>query len=173
MYLVRAISTAFDAIKRRIIKVRVLGKDDIQTCFESSPFGVDSNPFKDLQAVYAKTGDKGKTVIIGYIHKNQLAAVGETRLFSSDSAGGLKFWVWLKNDGTLELGGNTKHVANFEGLQTAFNELKTDFNNHIGNYNTHIHPGVTVGGGVTGITTPGTPSSADITGAKINEIKSL
>lgn len=170
----KILSTSFDDIQRRLIKVLRKGNSDIQTPFEASPFGIDSNPLKDMIAVYGPTEEKGKTVIIGYIDKNKLADIGETRLYSTDSDGNLRFYTWLKNDGTMEIGGNTKHMVRYEELETAFNQLKTDFNTFITNYNSHVHTGVTVGGSSTSFTvTPGVSSSADISPAKIDEIKTL
>lgn len=168
----KVISTSFDDLQRRIIKVLRKGKSDVQTPMEAAPFGIDSNPIKDMIAVYGQTEEKGKTVIIGYIDKNKLAASGETRLYSTDNNGGLKTYVWLKNDGTMEIGGNTKHMVRYEELQTAFNQLKQDLNTFITIFNSHTHTGVTIGVGSTSTTTtPGTTSSADISPAKIDNIK--
>lgn len=168
----KVISTSFDDLQRRIIKVLRKGKSDVQTPIEASPFGIDSNPIKDMIAVYGQTEEKGKTVIIGYIDKNKLAASGETRLYSIDNNGNLKTYVWLKNDGTMEIGGNTKHMVRYEELQTAFNQLKQDLNTFITIFNSHTHTGVTIGVGSTSTTTtPGTSSSADISPAKIDNIK--
>lgn len=168
----KVISTSFDDLQRRIIKVLRKGKSDVQTPIEASPFGIDSNPIKDMIAVYGQTEEKGKTVIIGYIDKNKLAASGETRLYSIDNNGNLKTYVWLKNDGTMEIGGNTKHMVRYEELQTAFNQLKQDLNTFITIFNSHTHTGVTIGVGSTSTTTtPGTTSSADISPAKIDNIK--
>lgn len=168
----KVISTSFDDLQRRFIKVLRKGKSDVQTPIEASPFGIDSNPIKDMIAVYGQTEEKGKTVIIGYIDKNKLAASGETRLYSIDNNGNLKTYVWLKNDGTMEIGGNTKHMVRYEELQTAFNQLKQDLNTFITIFNSHTHTGVTIGVGSTSTTTtPGTSSSADISPAKIDNIK--
>jgi len=168
----KVISTSFDDLQRRFIKVLRKGKSDVQTPMEASPFGIDSNPIKDMIAVYGQTEEKGKTVIIGYIDKNKLAASGETRLYSIDNNGNLKTYVWLKNDGTMEIGGNTKHMVRYEELQTAFNQLKQDLNTFITIFNSHTHTGVTIGVGSTSTTTtPGTSSSADISPAKIDNIK--
>jgi hypothetical protein len=170
----KIISTSFDDIQRRLVKVLRKGNKDIQTPLEASPFGIDSNPLKDMIAVYGPTEEKGKTVIIGYIDKNKLADIGETRLYSTDSDGNLKFYTWLKNDGTMEIGGNTKHMVRYEELETAFNQLKADFNAHITKYNAHIHLGVIAGFATSGIpTVTDTASSADISPAKIDEIKTL
>lgn len=169
----KVISTALGPLGRRLTKILRSGKSDVQTAIEAAPYGTDANPIAGMQAVYAPSSNKSKKVIIGYLNKNQVAAVGEHRSYSTDEEGNLKFFVWIKNDGTLQLGGSVKHIANYEGLETAFNALKDDFNNFITAYNSHTHAGVTAGASVTAITTPGTPSTADITPAKNDKIKTI
>lgn len=141
---------------------------------QAGAYGTDAQPIKDAVAVYAQTGVKGKTVIIGYINKNAVADVGEHRLFSTDADGAVQFYIHLKNDGTCDIGGSANHMTRYEELETAFNELKSDFNTHVNNYNTHVHPGVLAGPASTAVTVSvSTPSQADISGAKIDEIKTL
>ena len=107
MQLVKVLSSSYDKAKKRLIKLTRFGKSDTQTAMEAMPFGLDSNPIKDMIAVYAATSETGKEVIIGYLNKNQLADAGELRLFSTDATGSLKANVWLKKDGTIELNGNS------------------------------------------------------------------
>lgn len=159
----RVISATFDSVKRRKVKIKSLG-NSVETGIEAGPYGTDSNPIAGMDAIYAETADKGKQVIIGYINRNQLAGPGEYRTYSTDSDGNVKFSIWLKADGTCEIGGNTKHMTRFEELESGFNTLKSDFN-------AHVHPGVTPGGSSTGPIV--TPSTADISGAKIEEVKTL
>lgn len=172
LVIVKTISTSLDDLKRRIIKVCRYGKSDIQTSVEVSPYGVDSNPIKDMVAVYAPTKEKGKTVILGYFNKNKLAEVGEYRNFSTDEEGNVVFYTHLKNDGTMEIGGDSDFMVRYSALETGFNQLKSDFNTFItSQYNLHIHP--TPAGPSSPTVLVGTPSTADISGAKIQEIKTL
>jgi len=171
---VKVISTELDTIKRRVVKILRFGKSDVQTALECGPYGIDSNPIKDMVAVYAPTEEKGKVAIIGYINKNQKALPGEFRMFSTDANGVEKFYVWLKNDETIEIGGNSNFAVKFNELKTEFNALKTDYNNHINEYNLHTHLGVTVGSGATGTTTPSTNTNAsNIDNAKNDKIKTI
>ena len=171
--LVRIINTSVDDLGRRIVKFFRLGKT-VETAMQAGAYGTDAQPIEDCIAVYAQTGVKGKSVIIGYINKNAIAAVGEHRLFSTDADGVVKFYIHLKNDGTCDIGGSANHMTRYEELETAFNELKSDFNTHVNNYNTHVHPGVLAGPASTAVTVSvSTPSQADISGAKIDEIKTL
>jgi hypothetical protein len=161
----------------RFVKFLRMGKSDVQECRQASPFGVDSAPISDMAAIYAKTGEVGKPVVIGYINKNQIADVGENRLFSTDSDGNVVFYIHMKNDGTAEIGGDSDNMVRYSELESAFNELRSDLNSLITAYNTHAHPYVGLAVTVPGVTSPtsatGTPSTADITPAKINEIKTL
>lgn len=169
-------ATTFDNLKFRIVKFLRLGSKDVQTAEEVSPFGIDSNPTKNLIALYSPTVEKGEPVIIGYLIPDKLAAVGETRLFSTDGNGALKFHVWLKNNGTLELGGDAKHLARYEELKAGFDELKGNLNDLVTAFNTHMH--ATAASGPPSPPTPGagipaSASTASIDSSKINEIKTL
>lgn len=163
MILSRVKSTFFERT-RRIVKALIYGKDDVKTGFEVAPFGTDSNPIAGMVAVYAETSEKGNQVIVGYLNENQLAGTGEHRIYSTDSDGQLKFHIWLKSDGTCEIGGNAKHLARFEELKTGFDQLKSDFNAFL----THVH-----GAPGSPPTPPAVPSTASIDAAKVNELKTL
>ena len=105
---------------RRILKILRLGKEDIQTSYEAMPYGIDSVPIKDLIAIQMETAERGKSVIVGYINKNQIADVGELKIFATNSQGVEQGFVHLKNDGTItangtviELNGNIDNVVKF------------------------------------------------------------
>ena len=176
MNLVKVISTSIEQ-SVRFIKFLRYGKDDIQEVREVAPFGFDGNAPKDMIALYSATAEKGKPVIIGYINKNQIADVGELRIFSTNESLAEQFYLHLKNDGTAEFGGSDDFMVRYNELESAFNDLKADFNSLVTTYNSHVHPYVGLVATVPGNTSPtpstGTPSTADITGAKITEIKTL
>lgn len=173
MILTKVISTSANKIKQLLVKVVVRGNADIQEPIQASPFGVDSNPIKDMVAVYSRTENDGSIVIVGYLNKKSLAKPGETRLFSTDKDGVDKFYVWLKDDGTVEIGGDTNYAVKFNELKTEFNKLKTNFNNHLIAYNAHVHTGGTISGS-TGTTTPSTETNtSNIDNAKNDKIKTI
>jgi len=136
----KIISTEFDNLKRRLIKITRYGKSDVQTPMEGMPYGIDSNPTKDMIALYAESKEKGKAYIIGYLVKNQKAEVGEIRLFATDAQGTEKGYTWLKNDGTLELLGNTNYAVKYNELKTELDALKKSHNDLLTEYKTHVHP---------------------------------
>ena len=148
-----------NAAKNLIVKILRLGASDVQTSKQISPYGIDSNPVKDMIAIQAETSIKGENVIIGYIGKQHITKQGELRLYSTDENGVLKSTVYLKNDETLELMGNSNFAVKFNELQIAFDELKLKFN-------THIHPATA------GTTSPTvSQSTANISAAKNEKIK--
>ncbi len=177
MNLTKVISTSFDSLNRLKVKFLRMGKSDVQECLEVSPYGTDSNPVKDMVAIYTPTGENGKNAIIGYINKNRLAEIGENRIFSTDSDGVLSTYIWLKNDGTMEIGGDADFMVRYSVLETAFNDLQGTVNDLISAFNSHMH--ATAATGPPSIPTPipssipAIPSTADISGAKIDEIKTL
>ena len=119
----------------RMIKVDQFGAKEPYEC---APFRFDSNPVKDMTAVYADTSENGEPIIIGYINENQLADVGELRLYNSN-----KSYIWLKNDDTIELNGNSRTIV-------AFIDLKTELENTINKLNvelTKIQTAITALGG--------------------------
>lgn len=166
MNLVKTISTEYDKLKRLVIKYTRFGKFDVQTSFESSPYGIDSNPVKDMVALYSTTGENGKTVIVGYLNKDRKAAPGEIRLFSTDDKGALKFYTWLKADGTMEVGGNTDNMVRYlklnEGLQQEVLALNAEF----------AKVAAAISAIIPGLYVP-TPIQLDISQSKINEVKTL
>lgn len=170
--------TTIDKLYRRVVKAWN-GANDTRTAIEASPYGVDSNPVKDMVALYVKSEVNGKESIVGYYNKQQLAEVGEARIFSTNSTGAFKFNVWLRADGTVLIGDSNSPAAyinnavQFNELKVEFNELKAKFNSLVTAYNSHVHPYVN---GVTpAATSPtasqGTTSTANIDNAKNEKIK--
>lgn len=174
---VKMISNSYDSLGRLISKFQRMGKADIQEVITVGPFGVDSRAIKDMVAIHAQTGVSGESVVIGFINKDCIAAIGENRIFSTDENGVLSTYIHLKNDQTMEVGGNTDFMVRYSELENAFNELKNDHNDLVTAFNSHMH--ATAATGPPSIPTPipssipATPSTADITGAKIEEIKTL
>lgn len=101
---------------KRILKVDQYGAKTAEEC---APFGDDSNPVKNLTAVYASTGENSEPVIIGYINDKQLAKIGEKRLYSLDSTNNLAAYLWLTNSGDLELNGDADFAVRHSALNTS------------------------------------------------------
>lgn len=173
---VKTISTAL-ADKKRIIKILRLGNADVQTSDEVSSFGIDSNVPKDFIALYASTGQKGENVIIGYINKHQLAAVGESRIYSTNEAGDeVAAYLHFKNDGTIEFNGSEDNLVRYSKLKEEYDKTKEVIDIIIQTLQAPINePGsgapsafqAALKGALTG------KATGDISPSKIDEIKTL
>lgn len=149
----------------------VFGKEDIQTSYESMPFGVDSVPIKDLIAIQMETSQRGKTVIVGYINKNQIADVGELKIYATNSTGVEQGYVHLKNNGTItangttiELNGNVDNVVKFIPLDAALKAQDTLLNTEFAKIQTVLNtlaPGAYIPA----------PITTNIVGAKVATVK--
>ncbi|HXP52177.1 MAG TPA: hypothetical protein VN922_19630 [Bacteroidia bacterium] len=161
--LVKVISTDYDKFKKRVIKLLRFGRKDVQTAMEVASPGIDANPIKDMIAVYGPTNEQGKKILLGYFNKNQLAAPGEVRLFSTDSDGNVKFYTWIKNNGTIEFNGSADNLVRYLKLNQALQQQVTKINTELGK----IATGIVAGGGSY---TP-TLLTLDISASKIDEMK--
>jgi hypothetical protein len=165
MNLIKVFSTEKNKIGQRLVKILRFGKSDVQTPFQASPFGIDSNPVKDMIAVYSETTERGKNVIVGYLNKDMLAEAGETRFFSTDSEGVLKSYAWLKNDGTIEFCGNDHNLIRYSPLNQALQQQVVAINSEI----TKIAVAISALGGTY---IPDTVE-IDISESRINELKTI
>lgn len=172
--MVKIESFSFDKASRRIGKFLRFGNADSQTAIEASPHGIDGAPVKGKMAVYARTSNYSKKVLIGYLNTNQISDPGELRLYSTDDQGVEQAYAWLRNDGNLELNGDQDFIVRFSQLESAFNTLKADLNTLISTYNAHTHvysPGPSPAAPTAPTTSTGTPSNADVSGAKVDNVK--
>jgi hypothetical protein len=124
--IVEVISTAFDSAQKRLVKFYRMGRQDVQDCVQSTPAGIDSSPIKGMRAIYAQTPERGKNYVVGYLSENQLAEPGETRVFSVDSSGELKAWMWFKGDGTIEILGSDDNLMKYAQAAATIEEIQQD-----------------------------------------------
>lgn len=160
---------------KRLIKFLGFSKSDVQEIRNAAPFGIDSVPIKDMVAIYAETSVKGENVVVGYFNKSIIANKGDFRTFSMDSNGNVKFYIWQKNDGTCEIGGNSDNMVRFIPTKQAFDELQNDVK-LLKDIFTAWTPVPTDGGAALKLlVTPWaeTPFLTNIDDAKIDEIKTL
>lgn len=126
---------------KRVITVLQFGA---KTAKEAAPFGFDSQPPADFTAIYLETSNVGESVIVGYINKNQLSAVGEARAYAVDASGHVVSFIWAKNDGSLELNGNAFSAVRFQNLKIQLDSLQNQINAQL----PLIASGIATGGGV-------------------------
>jgi hypothetical protein len=173
--LVKTISSELNSLSQRIVKVLRYGRSDVQTATESGPFGIDSMPVKNLIAVYAETKQKGETVIVGYLLRDKVADLGETRIFSTNAAGVFQTYIWLKNNGDIHFAGDDDNLVRFAAVKATIEELQNDIANLKSAFNGWT-PVPNDGGAAlkaASLTWAGTALSEDINEAKIDEFKCL
>lgn len=129
---------------------------NIEGAFYSAS-GDDSPPLSSDKTFIAQIDGKGKYIFLGTLMKSEGAGKGEKKLFSRDSAGSLKAYIYLKNDGILELNGNADYAVSWDDLNTALQSFKNDINAEFATKQD-------------GAGTAGTVS-IDISGAKVEEVK--
>ena len=122
----KVLSSSVNGLKNVIVKVLRLGNSDVQTSKQVSPFGIDSNPIKNMVAIHSETGITGETIILGYINKECITNPGETRLYSTDLNGVLKSTVYLRDDETIEIMGDSNFAVKYNELAAQFNILKAN-----------------------------------------------
>lgn len=159
----------------RSVKALVLGKEDRRTFYESMPFGVDSVPIRGIKVVVAETSTREDKVVLGYINTNQKAESGDYRIYSLNDDGMVATDIWLKSDGTIEMGGDSDNMVRYSALEDAYNELQEKFNDLVTAFNQHVHATAAVGPPVVPTPVPGIipaiESTGDIEPSKIDEIK--
>jgi hypothetical protein len=159
----KVISTSITNSKR-LIKFLGFGKNDVQEKNEFGPFGIDSNPVKDMVAIVVPSSEIGREIVLGYLNVNQLSAVGETRIFSTNESGVVQIAIHLKNNGNIEIGGNNDNLVRFTELKSGLASQDTAINVEFGKIATAINaiaPGAYV---------PATIET-NINASKIDELK--
>ena len=145
---------------KRILKVQEYG---VKTAKVASNYGDDSQPLKNMTAIYSPTAVNSEPVIIGYINTNQVAKEGEKRIFSQSLDGSLSFAIHLKTDGTCEIGGAVDNAVRFNALASSLTASDTALNAELAKIATAI-------GSLGGVYTVA-PVTTDISTSKIDEIK--
>lgn len=167
--LVKIVDTKLKDAKR-FIKALVSGTNNVQEVIEIAPHGIDSNPPNNKIGAYSTTNVQGVNFIYGYINNKQIAAKGESRVYSTDSSGVVKFNVWLRASGECLLGRSideadyVDNLVRFTPLDAA---IQSDIVAFINAQLPLIATGIAAGGGSY---TPAT-MSVDISGAKVDELK--
>jgi hypothetical protein len=155
----KTISTRIDKAFR-FVKTVCFGKNDVRESYEAGPYGFDSCPIPGVVAVYMDTVNKGDNVVVGYANANKIALPGESRMYSTDTSGVLKYFVYVQAD-KISIGTGTpvNHFTQYEAL----NMQLTSYMNAL---NVAITAGVASAGGA--YTPPTTP--LDISTSKTTNI---
>jgi hypothetical protein len=151
----------------RLLTVELADGDDIQTVEYYDCGGRDYLPPDGAEVVIVDISPSYRVAVAVDDRQDSVVAKGEQELYSLDEAGTAKAaTIKLTNDAVIEMNGDTDFAVRYSELESAFNQLKQDLNAFILIYNTHSHSAF---GGPPSAT--GLDSAADISGAKIDEIK--
>lgn len=137
-----------------IIESRI--NERIQTLLYG-PSGDDSPPLPEDRCLMIKVDGSGNYIISGILCGSQGAGPGEKKLYSRDSNGDIKATIYLKDDGIIEINGNSDYAVSWTDLNSALQSLISGINSALANKSD-------------GSGTPGA-LSLDISGAKVNEVK--
>jgi phage gp45-like len=174
-------------VDTRNIQVQLTEKDDVQIAEQMQLSGFQSVPPVDSKHLVIDLGGGWK---ISFAENDGVApdaslAEGESKIFSSD-AGAIQAFANFLKTGIIELNGNTDFAVRYLALETAFNQLKTDHDSLVTAFNTLVtemtaHTHIYAPGPGTPIATAPTappptpsaegPSTGDVSGAKIDNIK--
>lgn len=155
---------------RLLLQVQITDADDIHTVEYMSPPGEDSNPPDGAKVLIIDVGRAYKIAIAADDNVSPSMAAGEKKLYSI-SDGAIAAFINFLTSGIIEINGNNDFAVRYNELESGFNELKTDFNNFITTvYNTHSHATAPTGP-VSPPSATGSSSSADISAAKVEEVK--
>ena len=136
-----------------------------------SAHGIISRPGKKTRGVVLQIGSLSITIASYAYGVEPPANHGACKLFSTDSDGAEQSSVLLENDGTIVMNEGEDWAVRYSKLESEFNELKGKHNDLVTAFDAHTHGGVTSGSASTSAPAPsGATSSADITGAKVEEI---
>lgn len=116
---------------KRLVDMVCTGKADIRQVVETGPYGFDSSPIPGTRAVYVDTIGK-QSVTVGYIGKNQKAQPGESKMYSTDTGGVEKYFVYCYADKvSIGTGTPAKHFTRYEDLNTKLQDQISQINTQL------------------------------------------
>jgi hypothetical protein len=144
-----------------ILQVELIEGEDVRSIeiFSSSDF----NPANGTRVYICDVSDSYQVAVATSDGLAPESEPGEIEIYSTDNPVTAKqARIYLNKDGEIILNQGSDFAVRFSALETAFNQLKSDYDAH-----THPYVDTPIGASTTSATTP---STADISGAKIEEI---
>lgn len=158
----REVRTNKDGTANKLmLQVEISDPDDIQSVQLMNQSGEETNPPNDSQVIVVSIGESFKVAVAADDNIIPTMAIGERKIYST-SAGAVSAFINLLASGVIEINGNGEFAVGFTAMKAAFDQLISDFD-------LHIHSGVTTGLGVSG--PPSAPTTADMTAAKIDDVR--
>ena len=124
------ISNLLESFKEGAFRAFKVFQFGLKTASEVSPYGIDSNPRigNYLDAIFANTSNAGEVFVLGFVQENRFAKEGEIRIFSENSEGKTSTYIWLTNEGKINLGGLQDNLVKYKALAEANLKLQQDLN---------------------------------------------
>lgn len=163
-----------DDEKITLVKIDLGGNNVISPEFYTSP-GVDSAPMDgDYVATSSAPGNSGQSAV-GTIDpiNGGVAGKGEVRLYARDEDGNTIIALYLKSDGTIEIGGSDDNAVRFAPLKSGFDLLIDQINANFQAISTDL-AAIATAAGATATYPPLQPTlepTASIDDSKVEEIK--
>lgn len=155
----------------RMLTVEITSATDVQTVEQVCESGEDSHPQPGTRVIVLDLSPSYRVAVAADDGLEPSVSAGEKEFYSYTASLVKQAILKLLADGTIYLNGDADNAVRYSALETAFNQLRDDHNDLIIDYNAHVHPGVTAGAASTAVKVPPSSSStADISGAKIDEI---
>ena len=153
---------------RLLLQVRITDADDVHTVEYMASAGEDVNPSNGSKVLIIDVGRAYKIAIAADDNVSPSMKEGEKKLYSV-SDGVIVAFINFLSSGIIEINGNSDFAVRFNELESGFNELVTDFNNFVSTFNNHTQ--ILSGGIALAPSTPASSTSADISDAKVEEVK--
>ena len=155
---------------RLLLQVQITDADDIHTVEYMSPPGEDSNPPDGSKVLIIDVGRAYKVAIAADDNISPSMEKGEKKLYSI-SEGAIAAFINFLSSGIMEINGNSDFAVRYNELETGFNQLKADHDDFVANvYGLHSHATAPTGP-VSPPSVLGAASTADISAAKVEEVK--
>lgn len=148
-----------------MLQVKMTEDDDVIDAEYYLPFGEDSSPVNGARVAVFRITPSFIIAINSESIVEPESEPGEKEIFSTDENGIKKAFIKFLTDGKIKINGEGDFLVRFNELKNGFNQLRDDFDGHKHKYTSALHPGPPAD------TLPPTPSSADISAAKIDELE--
>ena len=119
--------------QRKILEPEIKGEvrkaENVTATIYSQP-GEDSRPIPGDSMAFIHGDNIGGKVAVGFLDtvNAPVSSPGEKRLYSRNSSGAIQAIVYFREDGVLEVNGNTDFAVSFNQLQVILTQLATDIN---------------------------------------------
>lgn len=153
----------------RMLQVQLAEAEDIQDVQLITQVGNESFPEIGSQVIVISINRSFKVAIASDDLIVPSMNTGEKKLYST-AGGVIMAFINILNSGIIEINGNTDFAVRFNPLNIEFEKLRTEVNAALTILNAHVH--TLAGVGTTDpMATPTVLATAEISAAKVNEVK--